>query len=113
MHTLSQEEVSRQPNHLFDDIDRGEPALVMRGDQPLFMAVPLGKGLNAIEVRLELAVSLFDQEQISMGIAARIAGLSISEMIDELGKRKIPVARYGPGELEQELEYVSTLVDRG
>ncbi|MEW5789790.1 MAG: UPF0175 family protein [Pseudomonadota bacterium] len=77
------------------------------------MAVPLGIGLNATEVRLELAVSLFDQEQISMGVAARVAGLSISEMIDELGKRKIPVARYGPGELEQELEYVSVLADRG
>jgi predicted HTH domain antitoxin len=113
MDTLTVEDLKLTPSHLFDDIERGEPALVMRGDEPLFMAVPLGKGLSATEVRLELAINLFDQEQISMGIAARIAGLSISEMIDELGKRKIPVARYGPGELEQELEYVSTLVDRG
>jgi hypothetical protein len=73
MHTQSQVEVSRQPSYLFDDIERGESALVMRGDQPLFMAVPLGKGLNATEVRLDLAASLFDQEQISMGIAALMA----------------------------------------
>ncbi len=40
-----------------------------------------------------------------MGIAACIAGLSISEMIDELGNRKMPVVRYGPGELEAEIAY--------
>lgn len=113
MHTLTLDEVSRQPSQLLDDVDRGEPALVMRGDQPLFMAVPLAKGLDASGVRLELAVTLFDQEQISLGIAARIAGLSVSEMIDELGRRRIPVARYEPGELERELDYVSTLADRG
>lgn len=77
------------------------------------MAVPLGKELNPTEVRLELVVNLFDQEQISMGIAACIAGLSISEMIDELGKRKIPVVRYGPGELEAEIAYAMQLADRG
>ena len=113
MVTLTVEDLKLTPNSLVDDAVRGEPALVMRGDEPLFMVVPLGKGLNAIEVCLELAVRLFDREQISMGIAAGVVGLSISEMIDELGKRKIPVVRYGPGELEQELEYVSTLVDRG
>jgi predicted HTH domain antitoxin len=113
MHTLTLDEVSRQPSQLLDDVDRGEPALVMRGDQPLFMAVPLAKGLDALEVRLELAVTLFDQEQVSLGIAARIAGLSISGMIDELGRRKIPVVRYTPEELARELEYARTLADRG
>lgn len=75
------------------------------------MAVPLGKGLNATEARLELAVNLFDKEQISMGIAACIAGLSISEMIDELGSRKIPVVRYGQGELEAEIADAMQLAD--
>lgn len=113
MHTLTLDEVTRQPGHLLDDLGHGKPALVTRDDKPLFMAVPLGKGLNSTDVRLELAIQLFDSEQVSLGTAARIAGLSISEMIDALGSRKIPVARYEPGELEQELDYVRSLADRG
>ena len=113
MHTLSLAEVSREPHHLLADVERGKPTLVMLGDQPLFMAVPLGAGLDAAEVRLELAVRLFDHEQISLGTAARIAGLSISELIDELGRRQIAVARYDAAELERELDYFDTLADRG
>lgn len=113
MHTLTLDEVSQSPSHLLDDVDRGEAALVFQGDRPLFMAVPLGKGPMAPEVRLELAARLFEQEQISLGTAARIADVSISQMIDELGRRRIPVVRYEPGELEDELEYVNSLVDRG
>ena len=40
---------------------------------------------------------------ISLGKAARISGLSYSEMIDELGRRDIATIRLGPGELEREL----------
>ena len=42
---------------------------------------------------------------------ARIAGLTISQMIDELGRRRIPVVRYTPDELAGELDYVRTLAD--
>jgi predicted HTH domain antitoxin len=63
----------------------------------------MGKGLESQTVRLELAAALYDREQISLGLAARIAGLSYSEMIDELGQRAIPVIRLAPGELEREL----------
>lgn len=52
-------------------------------------------------VRLEIAVSLFDREQVSIGVASRIAGLAISEMIDELDRRRIPVVRYSKEELAE------------
>jgi predicted HTH domain antitoxin len=52
---------------------------------------------------VDLACTLFDREQISLGLAAQIAGLSCSEMIDELGRRGIVVIRLEPGELEREL----------
>jgi predicted HTH domain antitoxin len=54
-------------------------------------------------MRLELAVSLFDRGQIGIGIAARIAGLGISEFIDELGRRRIAVIRTTAEDLEREL----------
>lgn len=112
MHTLTADEFSLQPQQLLANAACGEPSLVMMQDgQPLFMAVPMGAGLEAREVRLELAVTLFDLDQISVGVAARIAGVSISDLIDELGKRKIPVVRYGEEEFAAELDYVHSLAD--
>lgn len=113
MDTLTVEELKQTPTRLVEDAARGEVALVVDQGQPAFMAIPLGKGLDAVAVRIELAARLFDREQVSLGIAARIAGLSIGEMIDELGRRKVPVVRYTPEELAQELEYARTLADRG
>lgn len=113
MDTLTVDDLKSSPDRLVADVARGEPALVTDAGEPIFMAVPLGAGLEAEAVRIELAARLFDRDQVSMGIAARIAGLSIGEMIEELGRRQIPIIRYDGDELERELEYVRTLADRG
>jgi predicted HTH domain antitoxin len=110
MHTLTPEEMTLQPQRVLDDAQRGEASIVMNGSVAVLLAVPLGEGLDAPEVRIELAVRLFDRDQISLGTAARIAGLSYSEMIDEMGRRQVPVVRYSQEELATELDYVRTLV---
>ena len=78
-------------------------ALVTQDGEPVLMAVPMGANLDSPSLRLELAASLFDREQISIGVAARIAGLSISEFIDELGRRNFSVIRTTDEDLEREL----------
>lgn len=103
MRTLTADELNQRPQLLVDEAEHGEPSLVTRDGEPLLLSVPLGKGLESRSVRIELAARLFDREQISLGLAARIAGLSYSEMIDELGQRQISVIRLEPGELEREL----------
>lgn len=109
MHTLTADELNREPQQLIDDARRGQAAIVTVEGEPVMMAVPLGKGIESQAVRLEFAVNLYDREQISLGLAAQIAGLSYSEMIDELGRRGIAVVRYSTEELSQELDYVRTL----
>jgi len=109
MHTLTSDELYAEPQRLIDDAQRGEPALVTRDGEPVLLSVPLGRGIESQAVRLEVAVTLFDREQISLGLAAQIAGLSYSEMIDELGRREIAVARYSAEEFAKELDYVRTL----
>jgi predicted HTH domain antitoxin len=103
MRTITADDLTRQPQRLIDDAQRGDSAIVTVGGEPVLLALPLGKGLDAQPVLLELAVTLFDREQISLGLAARLAGLPYSEMIDELGRRGIAVIRLAPGELEREL----------
>lgn len=103
MRTLTADEVTKQPQRLIDDASSGEPALVTRDGEPLLLAVPFGKGLGSRELRVQLAATLYDHERISLGLAARIAGLRYRDMMDELGRRGIAVIRLAPGELEREL----------
>ena len=103
MSTLTAEGLEAQPQRLLDDAARGQVSLVTRAGEPVLLAVPLGAGVDTSEVRLELAARLYDSEQISLGVAARIAGLSYSEMIDALGERGIATIRLEPGDLEREL----------
>jgi len=50
------------------------------------------------EIRLHLALGLFLGERVTLGQAAAIAGLSQSEFLHELGKRRISV-HYGEADL--------------
>lgn len=44
------------------------------------------------EYKLKLAVKLYRDEKISIGKAAKVAGVSIWEMVDVLREQKIPLA---------------------
>lgn len=109
MGSISVEQFLEHPDKLLSEAQGGGIALVTRDGESVFMAVPMGASLDVRKVRLAIAVSLFDREQISIGVASRIAGLSISEMIDELGMRQIPVARSSEEELAEEMKYVRGL----
>ena len=55
-------------------------------------------------LQLELAVSLYAQEILSLGNAAELAGLSRLELNDALGKREVPM-RYTQEDLRNDLAY--------
>ena len=112
MGSISVEQFLEHPDKLLSDAQDGEIDVVTRDGEPVFMALPMGANLDSRSVRLELAVSLFNRDQVSIGVASRIAGLSISEMIDELGRRRIPVARYSGDEFAEEMKYVRSLAGR-
>lgn len=103
VHTLTADELNRQPAQLIADAQRGEPAIVTVDGEPVMLAFPLIEGIDSQAVLTDLAATLFDRERIGLSLAARIAGLSYSEMIDELGRRGIAVIRLTQGELEREL----------
>ncbi len=106
---MSVEQFLEHPEKLLSGVEGGEVTIVTRDADPVFIAVPMAANLVGESVRLEVAVSLFDREQISIGVASRIAGLSISDMIDELGRRRIPVIRYSKEELAKEIKGVRSL----
>lgn len=114
MDTLTVEELKQTPSRLVEDAARGEMALVVDQEgQPAFFVMPVDETLLTRGAEVALAMRLFDQEIVGLEGAARMAGISQSEMIDCLGAARIPVVRYAPGELEAEIAHALKLADRG
>lgn len=109
MPTLTTEELDRQPARLLDDARRGAFDVVTEAGEPVMLTLPLGKNAGSSAERLELAVTLYERDVLSLGLTAKVAGLSYSQMVDELGRRQIPVARYSIEDLDRELDFVRTL----
>jgi len=109
MPTLTAEEFTAQPQRLLDDARNGRSDVVMAEGQPLLLTVPLTSEAGSPEAMLELAVALYRSDQASLGRAAEIAGVPYCRMIDELGRRGLPVVRYDVEDLERELAHVGTL----
>jgi predicted HTH domain antitoxin len=104
MHTFSLRDLPGQVGELAADAQAGKLSLVTRDGAPVFVAVPFDEALLRGGVGLALAVKLFDEETLSLGQAARLAGLGVLDFMDRLAELRIPVARPRPGELEQELD---------
>lgn len=103
MDTFTVRDLRGRTGELIRDAEAGKLSLVTKHGQPVFLAVPFDETLLREGVRVALSVKLFDDEAVSLGKAAKLAGMTQSEFIDHLGALKIPVVRYGKEELEQEL----------
>ncbi|MCB9053392.1 MAG: UPF0175 family protein [Lewinellaceae bacterium] len=62
------------------------------------------------ELRLEIAILLYQQERFSMGQASRFAEMNRILFQRELGKREIPV-NYDVEDLEEDLETLGIELD--
>lgn len=60
----------------------------------------------AKEMRIAAAVQWYAQQQISQEKAAEIAGLSRTEFLDELFRRRVPASQVTLQELVKEIERV-------
>lgn len=109
MPTLTSDDLEFQPMRLLDDARQGQSDVVTEHGEPLMLTLPLGASAGSSAERLGLAVTLYERDLLSLGLAAKVAGMSYSQMIDELGQRQIPVVRYSVEDLDRELDYVHTL----
>jgi predicted HTH domain antitoxin len=103
MHTLTDQEIKRNPQGLFEGALRGESTLVLADGHAVMMAVPLGVQASTTATLLDLAAQLYDGQEISLGRAAEIAGVAYGDMVTELGRRGIATLRLQPGDLEREV----------
>jgi predicted HTH domain antitoxin len=69
--------------------------------------------LRAKDAALNLALGLYVSKEVTLGQAAETAGISQTQFLEELCKRKIPY-HYDLEDLKQDLESVDLLLrDRG
>lgn len=104
MQTFTIRDLRDRTGDLVREAEAGRLSVVTRHGQPVFVAVPFDEVLLREGVNVLLAIRLFDQEVLSLGKAARLAGMSLAELMDHLARNGVPVARPQPGEMEQELE---------
>jgi len=57
-----------------------------------------------LQMRLFTALQLFKRHKLSLGKAAKLAGMDKEQFMIELDKNEIPLIDYNPDELEDELE---------
>ncbi len=51
---------------------------------------------------VDIAIGLYKREEISLGRAAEVAGISSVQLLGELGRRHIPI-NYGPDDLRADV----------
>ncbi|MCL4207702.1 MAG: UPF0175 family protein [Pirellulaceae bacterium] len=67
--------------------------------------------LTADDAAMHLAIGLFLDQQITLGQGAAIAGMSQSEFLGELGRRRIPI-HYGESDARDDIATVQNWPQR-
>ena len=103
MQTFSIRDLREHTGEITRTAEAGEISVIAKHGQPLFLAVPFDDALIEYGVKVDIAVKLFESDFLTLGKAARLAGLSQEAFIEILGAMGIPVVKYEPSELEEEL----------
>lgn len=87
---------------------RKQPVVVMNRDQPEAVLFHLDDEglLGEPGVRLALATALYKSESISIGRAARVAGMPLEAFMAEMGRAGIPVIRGNAKALREDLKNI-------
>ncbi|MBA7674500.1 hypothetical protein ES703_82715 [subsurface metagenome] len=95
---------SRLPDKMVEEIER--IAKLENLDRSSVVRRLLNKAIP--EWKLEYALKLYQQKEISLGKAAELSSLSIWEMLEKLSQNRIPL-NYDLEELKSDLEKVKEL----
>ena len=92
MHTTNVRELKKNPSLALRLAKEG-PVLILKGNEPDALLMHLDKSLTETEAGMSpaLAASLYGAGTVSLGRAARISGLSLSEFVQHLGSLGIEI----------------------
>jgi prevent-host-death family protein len=101
---FSARELRQRAGELFRDAEQGRLSVITKHGRPAILAIPFDDRLLSLGVQRAMAVSLFETGSLSLAQGARLAGLSLEEFMELLGREDLVAVDYPPEELAQELE---------
>jgi prevent-host-death family protein len=104
MEMFTVRDLRNRTGELIREAELGHLSVITKHGQPVFVAVPFDEALLESGVRVSMAIQLFVDHKVTLVQAARLAGLSASQMMDKLADRKIAIADYSKEELLDDLE---------
>lgn len=104
MNTFTARELRERTSEVIRHAESGRLSVITKHGKPVFVALPFDELLVREGFGLALSLRLFEQAEISLGKAARLAGMNRQEFMDELHRRKIAISRISETELEDELK---------
>jgi prevent-host-death family protein len=108
MDSFTIRDLRERTGELVRNAEAGQLSVVAKHGHPLFVAVPLDAHLLESGVGVALACRLFAEKALSLGKAAKLAGLSPEAFIAQLGVMGIPAVDYPPDELDSELDILAS-----
>jgi len=103
MHTFSIRDLRERTGDLVRTAEAGDLSVVAKHGQPIFVAVPFCETLLRNGVNVALAVKLYKDHTLSLGRAAKIAGMHMESFMECLGDLGVPVMDYSPSDLDSDL----------
>ena len=106
MESFNIRDLRERTGELVRNAEQGKLAVVAKHGHPLFVAVPLDEQLLRSGVHVALAIKLFQDGTVSLGKAAKLAGLSYEGMVEQLASIGVPAVDYPPDDLDAEVAVV-------
>ena len=77
-------------------------AVITKHGRPTILALPFDDRLLEVGVHRALALHLFEQRQLTLAQAARVADLTVEDFLDALSSAGVAAVDYPASELEDE-----------
>jgi antitoxin (DNA-binding transcriptional repressor) of toxin-antitoxin stability system len=100
---FSARELRQRSGELFRDAEQGRLAVITRHGRPAILAIPFDDRLLSLGVQRAVALRLFETRSLSLAQGAKLAGLSIEEFLELLGREEAVAVDYPPEELAEEI----------
>ena len=97
-------DLKERPSALVREAEKGHISLVTKHGHPVFITVPFSEDMLQMGLNKSLAISLLKAQHATLRQAAKLAHLSLEEMMTFASFSGVDLVDYASEELEQELK---------
>ncbi len=107
LNVFSARDIRQRSDELLRNAEHGRLSVITKHGRPAILAVPFDERLIEVGIHRAMALRLFEQRQVTLVQAARLAATTPEEFVDLLGAAGIPAVDYPPEELDDEVGVAS------